>query len=200
MVHRAQESGDVLKLGDKEMAITYLTNLKKLSPSNRDVKKLTGIIEEREGNLNKALSIYEKAFREDPKDISLIKYLTKIYIRNQMWNKAIILFRSSLGSFPNEPSLLDGLANLLISCPDSKLTNVNEGREYAERAYINVHGTMATKISAGTNLATAYAILGDRQKASKYINLTTDLVRKGNLSQDYISYFDALKKQYNILK
>lgn len=190
----------MLKLGDKEMAITYLTNLKKLSPSNRDAEKLTGMIDEREGHLKEALSIYEEAFREDPKDINLIKYLAKIYVREKMWNKAIIHFRLSLQSFPNEPILQSGLGNILISCPDSKFINVNEGREYAERAYINVHSTTSTKISAGANLATAYAISGDRQKASQFINLTTNLARKVNLSQDYIPYFENLRKQYNIPK
>jgi tetratricopeptide (TPR) repeat protein len=188
----------MLKLGNKEEAMKYLTHVKLLSPSNRDARKLTGMIEERKGNLKKALSVYEEVLTEDPKDKNLIKYLANIYNREKMWNKAIAHFRLSLKSYPNEPFLLDGLGNLLIACPDSVLINVDEGREYAERAYINVHSTMSIKISAGANLATAYAKLGDRQKASKYVNLITDLVLKAKVSKDYIAFFDTLRRQYNI--
>lgn len=189
----------MLKLGDKEMAMTYLTNLKKLSPSYRHARILTGMIDERNGDLKSAITIYEEAFKEDPKDKNIIRYLGKIYIREKMWKKAIIHFRLSLKSYPNEPFILDGLGNLLISCPDTEYLNIDEGREFAERAYINFHSTIPIKISAGTNLATVYAILGDREKSSKYIISTTDMANKVNVSRNYITYFDSLKKRYNIL-
>jgi tetratricopeptide (TPR) repeat protein len=188
----------MLKLGDVEMAVAYLTTLKKLSPSYRHARILTGMIDERKGDLKSAIKIYEEAFKEDPKDKNIIRYLGKIYIREKMWNKAIIHFRLSLKSYPNEPFLLDGLGNLLISCPDTELVNIDEGREFAERAYINFHSTVPIKISAGTNLATVYAVLGDREKASKYIILTTGIANKVNVSRNYITYFDSLKKRYNI--
>jgi tetratricopeptide (TPR) repeat protein len=190
----------MMKLGNKTKAEEYLTTLKGLSPSNPDVKKLAGMIAEREGKQTEALSIYEDVFRNNPKDITLIRYLTNIYLREKMWGKAINHFKLALNSYPNEPILLDGLGSLLISCPDSKLINISEGKEYAERAFINVHGNLSIKLSAGANMALAYAKLGDKQKSSNYINLTSDLAKKGNISQDYLIYFDALRKQYNIPK
>ena len=107
-------------------------------------------------------------------------------------------YRLALNSYPNEPSLQNGLTNLLISCPDTKFVNIDEGIEYSERAFVNFHGNMSTKIPAGKDLATAYAVMGDKQNAIKYINLTTGLVRKWNMHQDYITYFEDLKRRYNI--
>ena len=185
-------------LGEKEKAMTYLTNLKRLLPVSPEVKKLTGEMEENEGNVKGALSIYEDAIRSDPKNLFIIKHLSNIYMREKMWDKAINHFRSSLESYPNDPFLLDGLGNLLINCPDSKIRNVNEGREFAERAYINFKSSYPVKLSAGKNLATAYAISGDKKKSSEYINLTTNLAKKQNLSQDYIPYFETLRNQHNI--
>jgi tetratricopeptide (TPR) repeat protein len=184
-------------LGEKEKAITYLDRLKRLKPLGAEVKELTGLIAEKGGNLKEALFNYEEAFKINPKDLNVIKYLASIYIQDKMWNKAINHYRMALESYPNEPNLLQGFGELLISCSDPKFRNVDEGREYSERAYGNFKSPNSTKVFAGRDLATAYAMLGDKQKASKYINLTNNLARKKNVPLDY-SYFETLKKQYNI--
>jgi tetratricopeptide (TPR) repeat protein len=187
----------LLNLGEKEMAMTYLTTLKRLSPSDTDVKLLTGMVEEKEGDLKNALSIYEEAFKSDPKDITIVKYLANFYIRNKMWEKAIDHFRLSLNYHPNDPFLLEGLGRLLTTCPNQKLRDLNEGREYSERAFISFKSPFATKISAGKILASAYAELGDRKKAYMYLNKTIDLARRRNVSKDYINYLENILKQYS---
>ena len=116
-----------------------------------------------------------------------------------MWNKAINHFRLALNGYPNDPFLLDGLGNLLISCPDTTLRNIKEAREYSERAFINYKSTYSTKISAGKVLVTAYAVMGDKKNASKYINLVINLAKERNVPLDY-TYFETLKRQYNISK
>jgi hypothetical protein len=78
------------------------------------------------------------------------------------------------------------------------LRDPKEGLEYSERAYLNYKSPFATKLSASRDLATAYAILGDKKKASEYIKITTSLAIKGNVSQDYIPYLETLRKRYNI--
>jgi tetratricopeptide (TPR) repeat protein len=185
-------------LGKREMAMEYLADLNNLSPASLEVIRLTGEMQEKDGNLVEAISSYEKAMRMDPKDLFIIRHLANIYIQEKLWDKAINHFKSALTNYPNEPFLLDGLGNLLINCPEPKLRNVEEGREYAERTFINFKSLFATKISAGVNLATAYAILGDKQKASKYINLSTKMAKKGNVFQNYSPYFKILRKKYNI--
>lgn len=187
----------MLRLGNNEMAQAYLDHLEKLSPSNLEAKKLIGTIAERKGNLKKAISIYEDALGKDQKDLNNIKYLSVIYIRENMWKKALDNFRLALVSYPNEPFLLAGLGNLMITCPDPLIRNINEGLEYSERAYINYKSTFATKVSAGKDLSLAYATKGDKQKASSYIDLTINLARRNNIPLGN-GYFNTLRKRFNI--
>jgi tetratricopeptide (TPR) repeat protein len=188
-----------LNLGDKEKAKTLLTRLKQLYPQSIEAKKATGLLLEMDGNLKEALIIYEDITKSGQKDLSIIKYQASLYLRDKMWDKAILVFRQGLESFPNEPELLEPLGRLLISCPDTKLRDINEGKEYSERAYIHYKCPPETRIAAARNLATAFAMLGDKKMASMYINITLDMVSKGKVPpQDFTSYFQALKKQYNI--
>jgi len=188
-----------LNTGEIEKTKTLLTQLKQLYPSNLEAKKATGLLLEMDGNLKDAMTIYEDITKGSEKDLSIVKYLATLYLKDKMWDKAIQNFRLGLEKYPNEPELLEPLGRLLISCPDTKLRNINEGREYSERAYIHYKCPPETRIFAARNLATAYAILGDKQMASRYINITLSMTRRGNAhQQDYISYFEILKKQYNI--
>jgi len=188
----------LISTGQKEMAKPYLEKLKQLSPSNPGVKKFTGKIAEEEGNMTEAIAIYEDVFRDDPKDLSVNKVLFNIYINHGMWDKAIDLFRKALEINPNEPFLLEGLGTMLLFCPDPELRNMKDGREYSERAYININSHFEIRLSAARNLATAYAELGDKQKAVAYMETTINLANKGNVAQDYLSYFENLKKQFNL--
>lgn len=115
-----------------------------------------------------------------------------------MWDKAINHFSLALNDYPNDPFLLEGLGRLLIFCPDQKLRNLNIGKEYSERAYINFNSSFATKISAGKNLAAAYAELGDREKAYTFMNSTVNLARRREVSTDYLINLESLLKQYSL--
>jgi tetratricopeptide (TPR) repeat protein len=188
-----------LSINDKDKALTSLTHLKKLYPSNLEARKATGLLLEMDGKMKEAIAVYEEITKTGQKDLSIYKYLASIYLQLKMWEEAINNFRSGLEKYPNEPGLLEPLGRLLISCPVARLRNIDEGREFSERAYIHYKCPPETRILAARNLATAYAIMGDKQMASRYINTTLSMVRRGNVSQkDYISYFEILKKQYNI--
>lgn len=183
-------------MGDKEKAMTYLTKLIQISPSAREVKRLIGEVNENDGHLKEALSNYEEGLRSDPKNLFIIKHLAALYSKDNKWDKLIRHYRSSLENNPNEPFLLHGLGEVLISCPDTNYVNIKDGEEFSERAYINFKSQFATKLSAAKNLATAYVISGDKQKAAEYMNITINMARKANISPDYILYFETLKKKY----
>lgn len=187
-----------LMLGEREKAKPLLTRLNLLKPSDPIAIKMTGVMAEKEGNLNEALRMYEKSFIADPDNLSTIKYLGMIYLREEMWNKAILFFRKALEYHPNEPYLLEGLGSLLVTCPDSKLRNLSEGREYSERAFFRFTSPPLTQISAGINLSIACYELGDRQNAAYYINKTIIQATKANVQKEYLAYLENLSKKFSI--
>jgi tetratricopeptide (TPR) repeat protein len=188
----------LLNLGELNKAMIYLNNLKHLLPLSGEVLLLTGMIKEKENNLIEALLFYEEVYRKDPKDLAVIKYLANFYIRNKLWDKAINHYRSSLNDYPNDPFLLEGIGRLLVFCPDQKLRDLKAGKEYSERAYINFKSSFAIKISAGKNLAAAYAEMGNSSKAYSIMNSTVDLARKREVSKDYLISLENLLKQYSL--
>ena len=188
-----------LNLGEKEKTTEYLSRLKKLNPSNLEAKKATALLYQMEGNEKAGLAVFEDLTKNGIKDMPLYRYLARYYFKNQLWDKAILNFRQVLQIFPNDPESMEGLGRVLISCPDLKLRNPAEGMEYSERAFINFRCSTSTRVAASRNIATAAAILGEKQKAAWYINQTMTLVQKANMPQeDYMSYFDVLRKQYQI--
>jgi tetratricopeptide (TPR) repeat protein len=188
----------LLNMGEKKMMMTYLDRLEKLSPDSPRLKLLAGMIEEKEGNTEEAIFIYEEIFRIEPEDLVVVKALANLYIRQRSWERAINHFRIALRSHPNEPFLLEGLGRLLVTSPDQALRDIDDGIEYSERAYINFRSPFPTKISAGINLAAAYHEKGDSKKSVHFMNNTVGLARKMNVSKDYIDYLEDLLSKYSI--
>ena len=181
----------LLYLGEKEKAAAILTRLMHLAPSDPKVKNIAGMLAESNGNLPEAINLYEAAFRRNPEDVSTIRSLGNILMKQKLWDKSITLFRTALQFHPNEPYMLERLGTLLISCPDPILRNINEGMEYAERAFINTTSHSSTLISAGRSLAVGYAKLGDKQNAYLILNMTINAAKRENLSESNI---EALRK------
>lgn len=185
-------------MNNREKVTFYLTKIRKLLPSGPELKKLEGEVEENQDNLKEAIVLYEDALKDDPRNLFLIKHLVRLYTGSNNWNKLFLHIRMALDNNPNEPFLLEGLGRLLISCQDTTLRKIDEGREYSERAFFSFKSTPGIKMSAGRNLATAFAISGNKVMAARYIKLTTDLVRNTSQSKDYLSYFNNLRRQYKI--
>jgi len=189
-----------LELDEYEKAVSCLDKLRRLIPSNPEVKKMTGMILEKKGRRNEAISLYEEVFRQDPGDLPNIKYLSSIYINEKKWNKVMNLFKESLEYHPNDPYLLEAYGRLLIFCPDESLRNLQEGREFSERAFIRSTSSSDIQISAGRNLAMACAELGDTRKAYSFINMTVNLARRSNIPKDHMAFLEDLLKRYSFTK
>lgn len=187
----------MLMLGEKEKALSYLTKIKALSPKNPKVLQLSGLVMEQEGNNQGALALYESSFNADPEDLVTARYLGELLVRMRMWNRSIDLYRKALEFHPNEPYLLEGLGNLLVMCPDASFRNISEGREFAERAFINMSSPPMTLISAGRCLSAAYAALGDNENAINYMKFTINMAHKENAPADFIENLESQLKQYS---
>jgi len=186
----------LLTIGEKEKAISCLNKLRKLSPSNAKGLEVTGMLSEQEGKLQEALKMYILSFKVEPGDLTTVRLLCALQVRQKMWDKAIANYRKALEYHPNEPFLLERLGTLLVTCPDPKLRNISEGKDICERAFINTASHSVTLISAGRSLAIAYAVLGDKKNASKIIRMTLNLTKRENVPSAYIDDLRNLLQRF----
>jgi hypothetical protein len=116
------------------------------------------------------------------------------------WNKSIKTYRAALDVYPNDPYFLERLGTLLIVCPDPSLKNPEEGKMYAERAFLHTSSTSLTKISSGRNLALAYVMLGDKQNATRVIDMTIQLAKSENYAQENVAELEQVSAQIQAMK
>jgi tetratricopeptide (TPR) repeat protein len=171
----------LIQFGAREAAAENLARLKKMAPSNPKVQKISGEIAQANGEIQNAITFYESAFKGDTQDVETIKNLGELYLKKQMWNKYISLFRTALQYHPNNPDFLARLGETLISCPVASFQNIEEGKYYAERAFTYYNCPPDVIIAAGSHLAYAYSLLGDKQKAITTISQTINIGRRQNI-------------------
>ncbi len=185
-----QNNADVLaditdllfEFGEKDRAIALLSQLKKIAPSNSKVLRISGEEAQSRGDLKKAISLYEVSLLKNPEDIKVIRNLGDLYMDHGMWDNYIRHYKSSLVHHPNNPEHLGRLGEVLLNCPDSSLRNVNEGKEYSERAFTVFDCPPDILVSAGSHLAYAYILLGEKQKAMTTITKTIQIGRSEKIS------------------
>jgi tetratricopeptide (TPR) repeat protein len=171
----------LIQFGEMEKANVYLTKLQKLAPFNPKAQRLSAEIAEINGETNKAIALYESSFKGNPQDVQTILNLGFIYRNQKMWGKYIGLYRKALEYHPNNPEFLSRLGEMLISCPEPSFRNIEEGREYAERTFTYYNCPPDLLIAAGSHLAYAYSLLGNKQKAITTISQTINIGRRQNI-------------------
>jgi tetratricopeptide (TPR) repeat protein len=182
-------------LGKKEKAGSWLNKLSQLAPANPKIPKIKGTIAEKEGNFPLAIQMYEQALKKEPDDIATVQALGSIFLEQKLWDKSIHLFRQALEFHPNEPFLLERLGALLVSCPEPKLRNMTEGKEFSERAFYSIASSSLTILAAGRNLVQAYAVEGDFDAARFYMNVTLSMAKSGNVPKEYLESLENLAKK-----
>jgi tetratricopeptide (TPR) repeat protein len=187
----------LLNVGEKEKARLYLDKLKRIAPSDPTVQKLSGMIAEDDGNKRAAAALYESAFNANPGDLSTTRYLVSLLMQQKMWAKCINCLRKALEYHPNEPYLLERLGTLLVSCPDPRMRNIKEGKEFSERAFIHTTSQSATLISAGRSLAIAYAALGDKQNAYNIMSMTVNLAKREHVPASFQEGLEKMLQQFS---
>lgn len=186
----------MLLMKENEKAKYYLEKLKKLSPSGSKTLLLAGRIAQQEGNIHEAQVMYESAFKGDPGDLLCIQSLGDVLMRQNMWSRSIEHFKKALEFFPNEPYILERIGTLLTICPDPKLRNYSEAKEYLERVFIHKACPSEIMISAGRSLAQNYASLGDKQKASLYMRFVLELAISNNAPKELLDELERKLKEY----
>lgn len=191
----ANEVDFMLTIGDKSKAKYYLQQLRQIAPSDPKFHKLSGVLTEMEGNLEIAIPLYEAAFRGDPTDLGTIQKLGNYYMAQRLWSKAIPFFRKALDYHPNESIILESLGTSLITCPDPKLRNIEEGLELSERAYFHYSSSPITRLSASKNLALGNVMIGDYKTAASYMEITLNIAKREKVSKAYMDGLLILDKE-----
>jgi tetratricopeptide (TPR) repeat protein len=180
---------------NRENVVNFLDQIKKLNPSKMEIKKCIGFLAYQDNRLGEAIQNWKEVLKSDPKDVGTIRNLNKIYKQKQLWAASCQLLREGLETNPNDPQLLDEYGKLLVLCPDEKIRNIKEGEEFSERAFYHFYTTYGIKLSAARNLATAYAITGQKQLANKFIDMSMNMVNEKEVNE-FQNYYSDLKKNY----
>jgi len=171
--------------GDSRQASSMLERLSKLAPSHPKGMKVRAGIAEKNGNNGEAIRLYTLSFRGNPEELTTIRYLGNLLVREQMWDRAIQHFREALEFHPNEPDLLEKLGSLLTMCPDESQRRTAEGIEYLERAFIHMSSRPLTLLSAGRSLSLTLAQNGEPRRALRTIEQTLEIARYENITPAY---------------
>jgi tetratricopeptide (TPR) repeat protein len=189
-----------IKAGERENAVKYMNQLKRIAPENPVTNKLSGIIAENDGNIQDAIALYESSFKGDPDDKNTVRYLGNILLKQKMWEKAVAHYRKALEYHPNEPDFLERLGTLLVVCPDVKVRNYIEAREYSERAFIHTDCPSEVLISAAKSLSESYWAMGDARNAYTFMNITINLAKNQNTPKEFIDDLEKKLKIYSSAK
>lgn len=185
---------------ERGKAALYLDRFRKLSTSDPEVKKFDGMIAEYDDRIQEAIALYGSSFKGNPSDLSTIRYLGNLYVKQKMWDKAIKHYRRALDFHPNEPDLLERTGTLLVSCPVVNLRDYKAAREFSERAFIHTGSPAEVLISSANSLAEAYIALGDKKNAVSFMNIAVSLARNQNTPKEYIAELEKKLKIFSSLK
>ncbi len=186
----------MLMVRDHDRASAYLKLLKRLSPAGSKMYLLSGIMAEQEGDVQKAINLYESSFNSNPRDLVSIQSLAETLMKHQMWSKYIRHLKKALLFNPNEPYILEKLGTILVICPDLKLRDYNQGKIYSERAFVHKACPSELMISAGMTLAEAYESLGDKKKAYSYMNIVSTMARNQKAPPEYLEFISKKLEEY----
>lgn len=187
----------LMTLGNKDDAKSLRVKMKKIAPGDPAVLKVSGIIAQESGKWNEAIELFKLSFAGDPGDLVTTRYLVNSLMRQRNWQASISYLRKALEHHPNEPFLLERLGTLLVSCPDRKFRDVNEGRYLSERAFIHIASHSSTLISAGRSLAVAYATLGDGETAATVMGKTIQAAKQEKVPGETIAELEKLLQQFS---
>jgi tetratricopeptide (TPR) repeat protein len=155
---------------------------------------------EKNGDYREAIALYDASFRGNPEELTTIRYLGNLLVKERMWERAIQHFRDALEFHPNDPDLIEKLGSLLTMCPDPSLRKTREGIEYLERAFIHMSSRPLTIMSAGRSLSLTLAQNGETRRAMRTIEQTLEIARYENISPAYKAELEEIYRTIRALE
>ena len=159
-------------IGDLKQAEYQFSEGLKLSPHNESLHNNLGVVLAKEGQLERAVEQFKTAIECNPTyPKSYLNYATALEKEGQ-FGLAVTNYNLALERDPNSPEILNGLANLLVTCPQSQWKNPSAAVQLAERANALTRFQVSSYIAT---LAAAYAAAGDYSKAVENAELARRL-------------------------
>jgi tetratricopeptide (TPR) repeat protein len=185
---------------DTRRADEMIGRLRRFSPSHPKGLKVQAGMAEKNGDYREAIALYDASFRGNPEELTTIRYLGNLLVKERMWERAIQHFRDALEFHPNDPDLIEKLGSLLTMCPDPSLRKTREGIEYLERAFIHMSSRPLTIMSAGRSLSLTLAQNGETRRAMRTIEQTLEIARYENISPAYKAELEEIYRTIRALE
>ncbi len=186
--------------GDLRRSSAIITVLGRLAPSHPKGLKVRAGMAEKKGNTKEAIELYESSFMGNPEELTTIRFLGNLLVKERMWERAILHYREALEFHPNDPDLIEKLGSLLAMCPDESLRNPGEGIEYLERAFIHMSSRPQTLMSAGRNLSLTLARTGQTRSALRTIEQTLEIARYEKIPPAYKAELEEIYRTIRALE
>jgi len=159
-------------IGDLDHAAEQFFAALKISPHNESLHNNLGVVLAKEGQLEKAIEQFKAAIECNPTyPKSYLNYARALEQQGQ-FGLAITNYNMALERDPNSPEILNGLANLLLTCPQPQWQNPSAAVPLAQRANAITQFQVSPYIAT---LAAAYAAVGDYAKAIENADLARRL-------------------------
>lgn len=177
----ARITDQLFQFNEREKAMQMLAKLKRMDPSNPTATRISASLALESKDVPAATKLLVASFRGNPKDEKTVRLLGDLYKNQKMWKNYIGMYQTALENSPNNPDFLDRLGEVFITCPDTTVVDYEKGRDYLERAFTHYNCPPQILIGAGSQLAYAYAKLGDMQLANVTISQTVNIGRRLNI-------------------
>jgi tetratricopeptide (TPR) repeat protein len=159
-------------VGDLDQASNQLSEALKLSPNNESLHNNLEVVLAREGQLARAIEQFKAAIQSNPTYPKSYLNYARALEKEEQFGLAITNYSLALERDPNSPEILNGLANLLVTCAQSQWRNPAAAVPLAERANAVTQFQVPPYLAT---LAASYAAVGNYAKAIENAELAQRL-------------------------
>lgn len=104
-----------IDMGQNDLAETYLNRLSEQFPDSKRVSRLSGILQEADGEISAAEQLYRESIKNDPADASSIKRIISLYKSQGRTNEAVKELNKYLEIFQCDAESWFELAEIYLS-------------------------------------------------------------------------------------
>jgi len=159
-----------IEQGNIEDARKQMEISQQLSPNEEVRFVMLGRISRKEGSVKSALDYYQKALMANPRNVNTQLEFGTYLVDLRRWTEALLLYKNSLKSSPNNLDLVERYAWALAVSPLDDSGNGNKALELSNRLTLRRKYTKDQEMRCGVTLAASYARVGRFDRALEVAN------------------------------